>query len=977
VSRLRRVAGPERVKRTDAGYQLSVDWLDFDALAASADEAERRLEQGAVVAARAAAATGLALVRGPLLADEADPWWAAPERAQAENLAERLRRAALTGAQIAHDWHDAAQQASAVLTIDPYNEFAAQALMSALTRTGRRASALARYAELRLRLSEDLGIDPSPETEQLHTSILLDELPTEGPVPRATGARQAPAGRATEFARLDELLAEIRNGCHVVMVEGDAGIGKSHLLRSWKASLDGGPDVVVAVACDELGQGLPLQPMFDVVNELTRHPAAGELGTVVGSDNPVLGPFLDIHWQPTDATQLAVLTDPGAGQALLFGALRNVIRRQAEHRCVVIILDDLHLADAATVRWLSQAPRHLADVRVLFVGATRREEGLTLPGTSVLALEPLAPEAASAIVGDDRAAELFERSGGNPLFLVELAAAEPGAALPDSIRHAVEERCNRAGAAAPTVRAAAVIGPEFDLELLGAATGLGIADLLDHLEEGVRRRFLIEVGAGFAFSHALVREALASGVGTARTAFIHRQSARALARRPDADPMVVARHARLGGEVADASAMLVAAARVAVTRFDHEEALRLVNEAIIVYPSADALIERARIHSMLGRYEEAARDIETARTEGGGAEALEVAAWSAHFQRQFGDAIALADRGVEAATTDDVRISCQSLGGWVALVSGNPDGAERRLEGAIGATPEPSGSMAQSWMAWLRVSQGRPDEALALVHPVEGHGLAAYRFPNAYALMAATMAHAMVGHPDDALRALDVLDADIARMGARRWVPRPKNLRGWIARNLGQPEEADELNLAAIETSQDQGMAEPRANGLLDLASGRLMQGDLDGVRTSLAQVEELTDVDHAFRWRHQLRARLLRARLELAGGEREAAAAHAHALAGAAVGLGLPRYEMQARLVGAVAEHQAGRMVDVEQVDVMLQRLGTLAGLEAWWITAELAQAFAVKRWDELARVRVAALVRRAGPYASSLEQAAGRILH
>ncbi len=79
VSRLRAVLGPDRMERTDAGYRL--DWLDLDALGAYAAEAEHRLAEGVLVAARTAATAGLSLVRGPLLADQRDPWWCSAELA--------------------------------------------------------------------------------------------------------------------------------------------------------------------------------------------------------------------------------------------------------------------------------------------------------------------------------------------------------------------------------------------------------------------------------------------------------------------------------------------------------------------------------------------------------------------------------------------------------------------------------------------------------------------------------------------------------------------------------------------------------------------------------------------------------------------------------------------------------------------------------------------------------------------------------
>ena len=178
------------------------------------------------------------------------------------------------------------------------------------------------------------------------------------------------------------------------------------------------------------------------------------------------------------------------------------------------------------------------------------------------------------------------------------------------------------------------------------------------------------------------------------------------------------------------------------------------------------------------------------------------------------------------------------------------------------------GRLAETWLGWLRTYQSRSEETLTLVRPEPGTGLATYRFPNAYAQMAATMALATLGRVDEAMATLDTLSSDVARMGAQRWTARPVNLRGWIVRNLGGFSEADELNRAAIEAARPLGMAEPLANALLDLAAGRLLVDDLDGAAALLDEADHVGSVQHAFRWRHQLRGRLLRARLDLAAGD-------------------------------------------------------------------------------------------------------------
>ncbi|MGA9311232.1 MAG: BTAD domain-containing putative transcriptional regulator, partial [Pseudonocardiaceae bacterium] len=420
VSRLRGVLGSDRVRRNDAGYSLAVDWLDLDALREYVEQADRRLAAAAVGAARTAAAAGLALVRGPLLADEPDAQWADAERSAADLLVLRLHHTAAAAALAAGDFTSAAELASQMLAADPYDETALRALMQALTRSGRPASALATYSGARERLAEDLGVGPSTETEALRTAILLGELPAAR-VP--DGSPVTPSvelpGRAGALSELDALFQRVEHGCgQVGVVEGEAGIGKSRLLRVWSDRLAARGVRVVPVAGDELGRALPLQPILDAVDELLRH-AGGGADQVVGPDIAILGPLIGGQTEPAGAAALAALTDPGAGQALLFAALFSVLRRQAEREPLVLVIDDVHLADTATTRWLGQAVRRLADSRVAVIAARRAEEGVPLPGVTTIVLGPLDLDAAVAIVGPDRAAQLHTRSAGHPLFLVE------------------------------------------------------------------------------------------------------------------------------------------------------------------------------------------------------------------------------------------------------------------------------------------------------------------------------------------------------------------------------------------------------------------------------------------------------------------------------------------------------------------------------------------------------------------------------
>ena len=110
-------------------------------------------------------------------------------------------------------------------------------------------------------------------------------------------------------------------------------------------------------------------------------------------------------------------------------------------------------------------------------------------------------------------------------------------------------RCDELGPAGLLLRTAAVIGPDLDVDLLAAVLGRPAVALLDDAEQAVAKQFLVEADGMFRFRHELVREALAVSATAGRAALLHRQAGRVLDRRPGVDPLTVAGHARLGGDL--------------------------------------------------------------------------------------------------------------------------------------------------------------------------------------------------------------------------------------------------------------------------------------------------------------------------------------------------------------------------------------------------------------------------------------------
>ncbi len=450
--------------------------------------------------------------------------------------------------------------------------------MEALARSGRQASALSAYATVRARLAEDLGTSPSEETETLHTAILLGEL---AGIRREPGARWPPPGRPARADRHHRLAGR----------PGRPGPNRAGSVR--RARGRSGHRQVAAPAALDGPAGRPgHRRRLGVVRRAgpgaappARPRRRGGAPPPGRRDGRCPGPG---RGRPGSAPRPVVRT-AGVMRGSSCSPIPGPAWPSSSPRC-----SPSSAARPSSSLWCSssttstsptpprspgsaQSARRLADTAVVtIVAGQRTEEGVSFPGATTLALGPLTLADTEALVGPDRAGTLHARSGGHPLFLVELAAADDGDALPATIKEAVAERCARAGPAAATLRAAAVMGPAIDLDLLAAVTATAPSTLLDHLEEGVRRRFLVEEGQAFVFAHALIREAMVSTVSAARAAFLHRQAGRALGARPHVDPLVVAHHARLGGDLEFASAMLVDAARLAVARFDQDEAMRSV-----------------------------------------------------------------------------------------------------------------------------------------------------------------------------------------------------------------------------------------------------------------------------------------------------------------------------------------------------------------------------------------------------------------
>ncbi|WP_410592717.1 ATP-binding protein [Amycolatopsis sp. lyj-23] len=420
-------------------------------------------------------------------------------------------------------------------------------------------------------------------------------------------------------AELDRIATAVSNPPAVVLVEGEAGIGKSRLLRELPAELGGRP--VLTGHCRARREPFPYGPVLEALAELgPLLPPPAELNPVTGALRPLvpeLGPFLP----PAPAAP----ADPGVRRHQTFRAVRQLLDAAGK---VVLLVEDLHWADDGArdlLRFLADDP----PPRLSLVGTFRRSDcplGLPLgaaarPAADVtvtrVTVPPLTREQthalASAHLGDepvglDFAARLHERTAGIPLLIEEtLHAMGTGAprlddlAVPDVVREAVAERlAGLPHSAVALVRAAAVAGvpvPEADLAEIA---GLDPGDTGPALVAALAAGAVVETATGrYGFRHALARQAVHDGVPGPDRARLHRRSMAVLARWRPAPLAELAAHARHAGEHARWVRYGEAAAEHALAANDVPGAVALLRD--LVADPALAPADLVRLARRLGR----------------------------------------------------------------------------------------------------------------------------------------------------------------------------------------------------------------------------------------------------------------------------------------------------------------------------------------------------------------------------------------
>jgi tetratricopeptide (TPR) repeat protein len=414
-------------------------------------------------------------------------------------------------------------------------------------------------------------------------------------------------GREQECARLRGFLQQALDGSgRIVMISGDAGVGKTRLAtevaaQAWRSGVR-----MLAGKCYDRDDALPYGPFVEMLEEALKPTVRSDfLRDMLGSDASEIARLLPQLRRLYPDIPPPLELPPEQSRRVLFNAMTELLGRMARSAPLLLLLDDLQWADEGTLLLLNHLARSAPRMPVLMVG-TYRDFELDPAGRLAAALDELIrlhlverialgglPQSAVAemlceLSGKEPpekvTAQIYANTEGNPFFVEELVLhlveqnrlidssgeffSGPELAannLPHSLRLIIGRRLARLSDATRTVLAtAAIVGRSFTFDLLQASTGVEAAPLLDRVEEAERAGLITATvqnnQALFEFAHELIRQTAIGMLSARRRQRLHLEVADAL-ERIDAEALEervneLVHHLAEAGSAADPGRML-------------------------------------------------------------------------------------------------------------------------------------------------------------------------------------------------------------------------------------------------------------------------------------------------------------------------------------------------------------------------------------------------------------------------------------
>jgi len=548
-----------------------------------------------------------ALYVGDYLPDDLFEDWAGERREALRRTWTELQFGLAHALETRSDVGAAVQPLERLIRADPCDERAAQELMKLLTRHGRRAEALRVYQRLAQSLRDELAVEPSPDTAELHRQIGSGEPVAAPPIPAATFRCTYPfpvpselVGRGAELSALSGVLSSGRTAGRVALIGAPAGTGKSALLGQIVRQAQAQGVLCLAGGCYEERGAVPLGPFHDaLVDFLLAQPAEtlrAQMSAYVDDLAEVL-PELRYHLQ--------MPSEQGVGRARdrmrTFGAVHVCLRGLAENGPVLLCLEDLHAADEATLQLLHYLSRQTRRLPLVVVATYRDDEAppdeplaQTLAAmvrerlAESLKLTSLDRDETHRLVGSlldgsfsqSLGESLYATSGGNPLFLEQLVLAlgESGQlerkagvwhgtgelqGTPRIVREVIAQRLQRLDASCrEMLDTASVLGQSFEHRVvLTAMEPRDEPALLRDIDRAITTQVLQDTPGGYAFRHSMLRDAVYYALTGPKRKLLHAHAASVLesvyGARADEHAAEIAHHFALAGESAELRAKLL------------------------------------------------------------------------------------------------------------------------------------------------------------------------------------------------------------------------------------------------------------------------------------------------------------------------------------------------------------------------------------------------------------------------------------
>ena len=647
-------------------------------------------------------------------------------------------------------------------------------------------------------------------------------------------------GRAAEIAVLGDAVDRVVSGRPaVVLIEGEAGIGKTRLLAGVLEDARGRGMQVAAARAEELERTRP----FGLV--------AAAFGCVRSSPDPRRAAIAALlATRGGDRGPITVTSDPGL-RFRAVDAFADLAEELALAGPLVIGVDDLQWADPSSLLTLAAVSRRLAYLPVALIGCLRpspripeldRLAGLLLDaGGRILAVRGLTERAVAELVAEAVAAVpgpglLAGISGaaGNPLFVTELlgALAQEGAietaggraevaevTLPPTLRLTILRRLSFLSEdTLQALRAASILGSSFTVTELSVTMARPALELSVVLAEGIAGRVLEEYGAVIRFRHDLIRDAIYEDLPLSVRRGLHREAGQRLAQ-TGAPALQVAEQLARGAGQGDAEAVgwLTRAAREAAARSPDIAASLLERAAGLMAPADPGrdrlLAERASSLMVSGRI---ADTLAACRS--------------------------LLDHDLDPQVDGPVRICL----GRALLAEGQVRDALQELEqaGSSPALPGAERAAARAWAGFARVSLGDLDGAAASAEQARSAAASAGdHLTVSVAMTTLARVSESRGHLRDALQITDeavhLADESPGRLGHRYPI---RATRGHILIELGRPEEARSALGVGMRISEESGVRWPLSIYQVFLALERFITGEWDDAIAELEASFELAD---------------------------------------------------------------------------------------------------------------------------------------